>query len=1264
MLSTSQQKKQSDQGDSPKNQSTQQNKKSQSHNNTNDISQNYQALQSQQQFQSQSQQQTTNNPEQQIQMQDLIQCMRDCDMKILSSYLELYLKENNKVQPEELYAQLLYDFIQEVKTADQEDKIWFIREFIVNKNIDINYKNKQDDNKTILMQACSQGFLQVIDVLAQIPSINFNSTDKFGRNALFYVVASKNGDNVDVANLLLSNKVNLGTLYQNKNKTQQLSLLHMSILNDHEEIAKTIIEQANEQYINLQIKETGETALHLTVLQKNEDLIQLLSQKNANFEIKNNKNQTPQDLAKDDDKLINFIQQLKEEKKQQQQQKQNQDTHQTFSTQGIQNKQDEQKNQSQKLTNVPLQLQEQNFSDQFNNSKNSNKQQNDQINQQQQSEKDKQFTEQSDENLNQNKQEEDYDTKNEKDNQISNQNVQSEENNLNTQQNANIQQNIQKNNTEKDNIQQNDILEQKIKIQNHEQHNKLNKNQQSDFNSDENFQDNLVQKQSKKNLENQNPNEEKIKNIQLTNTDTQTQSANKGEFLDCSDDLKQLCQSNLILQDPTQYNDDEEETEKYVRMKTFIQSSSLCKHLDQEIYEFQQINEDFLKQNKPKFDELITLITQSIQKKIKCQVQIFGSYATQLCLTWSDIDLVVSHNQSSLKNQDTLAEIEQILKEQSFVKQIKRIPTASVPVIKVICTSEYLEKKIDITVSEGTHLGSECVKLVNSFLKEYKPLKPLVLVLKQLMFSSNLYDTYQGGISSYSLTLLIVTFLQLTITEWKRSALDSKVILYTVKLSKKGSPEWNLEYRYSQFDELHKQLKKLYSGMPHLPGKSLFKVTEDAQLDERRLKLQDYLRTLISRPDIFNSDSLKQFLQLDKYASEAIVNPPKLLAETSGFNHGVRDFFYESNKGALFILSGDMNVGSRVDAYMTNTKMPWEKEAPQTLVSVGALECWVRVKGESEFKFERVWTKIYPLQGICLYWDSDNNQVFVGLDEGQLNVIKVAADVDFLRYEDILDEKVHDKRVMGVFHHSLTNSTYTISEDKSLRTVVDGKVQNKITQSNSGLTSIYGDSEYKRLFVSNRSGHVFIYDISSGVPVQLNCVQTSEKGAIRSLQVDTLKNYFFTGGFDDGEIGVFQLEKPGREKFVKQTASFKGKTNIRFIEWSSSRMEIYVGTKDGTVTVWDVRQAQPIYVLKAHSKDITKLQWMEDKKILITTSKEKVIKFWKLPAEWRLKDVVEKENQEYEEEQRVKNYNRRNQNIQNANEDSDEDDLLGWHKDV
>lgn len=49
----------------------------------------------------------------------------------------------------------------------------------------------------------------------------------------------------------------------------------------------------------------------------------------------------------------------------------------------------------------------------------------------------------------------------------------------------------------------------------------------------------------------------------------------------------------------------------------------------------------------------------------------------------------------------------------------------------------------------------------------------------------------------------------------------------------------------------------------------------------------------MKRPDVFNSDPVKQFLQLDKHAAEQVVNPPKLLGEISGFIHGLRDFYIE-----------------------------------------------------------------------------------------------------------------------------------------------------------------------------------------------------------------------------------------------------------------------------------------------------------------------------------------------------------------------------------
>jgi hypothetical protein len=76
--------------------------------------------------------------------------------------------------------------------------------------------------------------------------------------------------------------------------------------------------------------------------------------------------------------------------------------------------------------------------------------------------------------------------------------------------------------------------------------------------------------------------------------------------------------------------------------------------------------------------------------------------------------------------------------------------------------------------------------------------------------------------------------------------------------------------------------------------------------------------------------------------------------------HGVRDFHYEWKQSILFVISSDMNIASRMDSYLTNMKMPWEKEAMPTLLSVGGLECFFE-KQDGSFEFERIWSKTYPV---------------------------------------------------------------------------------------------------------------------------------------------------------------------------------------------------------------------------------------------------------------------------------------------------------------
>ena len=68
----------------------------------------------------------------------------------------------------------------------------------------------------------------------------------------------------------------------------------------------------------------------------------------------------------------------------------------------------------------------------------------------------------------------------------------------------------------------------------------------------------------------------------------------------------------------------------------------------------------------------------------------------------------------------------------------------------------------------------------------------------------------------------------------------------------------------------------------------------DKELDQRRLGLEEFLRKIIVRNDVMNSEIVKQFLQLDKNASEMMVNPPKLHIDYTieGQSKGIRDYFY------------------------------------------------------------------------------------------------------------------------------------------------------------------------------------------------------------------------------------------------------------------------------------------------------------------------------------------------------------------------------------
>ncbi|XP_028392736.1 terminal nucleotidyltransferase 4A-like [Dendronephthya gigantea] len=170
---------------------------------------------------------------------------------------------------------------------------------------------------------------------------------------------------------------------------------------------------------------------------------------------------------------------------------------------------------------------------------------------------------------------------------------------------------------------------------------------------------------------------------------------------------------------------------------------------------------DFLNYIKPRPEE--DAIRRDVVERVKAvikqlwsqaKVELFGSCQTGLYLPTSDIDLVVHGKWESLPLR-TL-ENELIAEEIADPNSIRVLDKAAVPIIKV--TDKKTQVKIDISFNMDT--GVQSAEMIKSYMDKYPALPYLTFVLKQFLVNRDLNEVFSGGISSYTVVLMIVSFFQ------------------------------------------------------------------------------------------------------------------------------------------------------------------------------------------------------------------------------------------------------------------------------------------------------------------------------------------------------------------------------------------------------------------------------------------------------------------------------------------------------------------------
>ena len=201
-------------------------------------------------------------------------------------------------------------------------------------------------------------------------------------------------------------------------------------------------------------------------------------------------------------------------------------------------------------------------------------------------------------------------------------------------------------------------------------------------------------------------------------------------------------------------------TIEYVNTPDFFSNKFTCESYNDEyiqqslqldLLDFQSYVKEQIIKVKPKLNELIDLIQKAVDDSIGSNyiVKLYGSHATNLCLPWSDLDVVIVNKEKDFVNSYVpLHELFKYLQEKNYFLTINFIGTATVPLIKIHTKENYGLMSVDISLQDNKHYGIQCVTLVTSLIEKYDVLTPMVLALKNILKKANLNDPYKVSINN------------------------------------------------------------------------------------------------------------------------------------------------------------------------------------------------------------------------------------------------------------------------------------------------------------------------------------------------------------------------------------------------------------------------------------------------------------------------------------------------------------------------------------
>ena len=489
---------------------------------------------------------------------------------------------------------------------------------------------------------------------------------------------------------------------------------------------------------------------------------------------------------------------------------------------------------------------------------------------------------------------------------------------------------------------------------------------------------------------------------------------------------------------------------------------------------------------------------------------------------------------------------------------------------------------------------------------------------------------------------------------------------------------WILEKDSSDFNILYNKLSPTYYDIPSLPPKQIINQFDAESVNKKKNIYQQFLTTCINRKDIYSSIEFKNFLNLKKYSPDLCGNTPLLGGAIEFLPESITDFKYFEDDDIKIIILTTAEIGVnniKTEEQFLSFKNRLKNENYEIINNnniQGMTMIFEIITNEGKYNFKQLWQRKFKTPNTCIYLDTKTKTIFIGREDGFVSIYKVLEQSHYTVLDLVIELKNHFSRITDIWYDVNRAKMFTISNDRRL-VACDINVNSKMIEVNRSVhnyTKLCSDLKHNRLFAATEGGIIELYSLDNYPPEKKCRIRISGLGHISDFYYNKSSSRLFTSDHN-GKISIIEMGEIGKEKISSEISQFGFKNCLTVIEYDDIKHEIITSDSLGKIIIWNIKTGEPIFSWIAHENmSITSLYFNRINNILITGSKDKSIKIWKIPEFWFDPQIEKYENEDLTKinnELRKKRIKMEQiiQGNKEINYESDhsenEEDLTGWN---